>query len=148
MKYFLFLFSIVSLPLFGQEANTNHQRQPETVMIVHPHPVPLQDSNDVFTICQQMPKFKGDLNTYLSENIRYPEAERKAGTTGTVYITFVVEKNGSVTGVKVLRGVVNGPGLDAEGVRVISSMPAWTPGMQNGNVIRVQYNLPIHFQIN
>jgi protein TonB len=64
---------------------------------------------------------------------------------GTVYITFVVEKNGSVSNAKVLRGVSKGPGLDAEALRVISSMPAWTPGMQNGNIIRVQFNLPIHF---
>jgi protein TonB len=149
MKYILSLFCIISLPLFGQEVTAQHVA--ETTMIYHPMPVsqiPRQDPNTIFSICQQMPKFTGDMNKYISDNIHYPDAEKKAGITGTVYITFVVERDGSLSGVKVLRGVVNGAGLDAEGVRVISSMPKWIPGVQGGQVVRARMNIPIHFQLN
>lgn len=106
-----------------------------------------QSSDQVFTIVQQMPKFKGDFNEYLQKNIKYPEAERKAGVTGTVYINFVVEKDGSISSAKVLRGVAGGPGLDAEALRVVSGMPKWTPGTQNGQPVRVAFNLPIRFRL-
>ena len=106
------------------------------------------NNNDVvFTIAQHMPRFNGDMSKYISDNIKYPEAERKAGLSGTVYVTFVVEKDGSVTGVRVLRGVPKAPGLDAEALRVIKSMPAWTPGMQEGKKVRVQFNVPIKFEL-
>lgn len=105
------------------------------------------NSGQVFTLVQQMPKFVGNLNDYLSTNIHYPEAERRMNITGTVYITFVIEKDGSVSGVRVLRGVPGGPGLDAEAVRVVSIMPTWIPGTQNGHLVRVQFNLPIHFEL-
>jgi len=105
------------------------------------------NANQVFTIVQQMPKPSFDLNKYLSEHIQYPEVERDAGITGTVYVTFVVEKDGAISGVKVLRGVPGGPGLDKEAVNVVSHMPAWGVGMQNGHPVRVQFNLPIHFEL-
>jgi len=105
-------------------------------------------SNDqIFTVVQQQPKFPGDLNTYLANNIKYPEKERNSNITGTVFITFVVEKDGSVSGVKVLRGVPGGPGLDAEAVRVITATPKWKPGQQNGQPVRVQYSIPIRFKL-
>lgn len=129
MKYLLFLFSIISLPLFGQSVDTMR-------------------TGPLFTIVQHVPRFKGNLNDYLSANIKYPEAEKKKGITGTVYINFVVNKDGSISDAKVLRGVQNGPGLDAEALRVVSSMPAWIPGENGGKVVRVQYNLPIHFELN
>ena len=106
-----------------------------------------QTSNQVFTIVQQMPKFNGDLQKYLGEHIEYPEMAKENGVTGTVYVTFVVEKDGSITGVKVLRGVSGGADLDKEAIRVISSMPKWSVGMQNGHPVRVQFNLPIHFEL-
>ena len=105
-----------------------------------------QEKEDViYTIVQEQPRFQGDMFKYIRDNIKYPEAELKAKISGTVYVTFVVEKDGHLTGIKVLRGVRGGPGLDAEAVRVISTMPAWTPGKQNGHAERVQYNLPIRF---
>jgi TonB family protein len=106
------------------------------------------DTSEAKTIVQEMPKFlNGSLNDYLSSNIKYPETEKKKGITGIVYVTFVVEKDGSISGVRVLRGVPNGPNLDAEAVRVISSMPKWQPGMQDGKPVRVQFNIPIHFTL-
>ena len=73
--------------------------------------------------------------------------EREAGISGTVYITFVVEKDGSITGVNKLRGVANGPGCDKEAMRVVKSMPNWKAGKQNGREVRVQFNLPIKFSL-
>ncbi|HXP52968.1 MAG TPA: TonB family protein, partial [Bacteroidia bacterium] len=105
-------------------------------------------SERISTIVQQMPVFRGDVSEYLSKNIKYPENEKKHGITGTVFINFIIEKDGSVSNVRVLKGIPNGPGLDAEAVRVISSMPKWIAGMQNGKLVRVSYNLPIRFVLN
>jgi len=105
------------------------------------------NANQVFTVVQQMPSFNGDLGKYMNDHIQYPEVEKEAGITGKVYVTFVVEKDGTVTGVKLLRGVPGGPGLDKEAIRVVSHMPAWKIGMQNGHPVRVQFNLPINFNL-
>ena len=71
--------------------------------------------------------------------------ERDGGVAGTVYVKFVIEKDGSITGIKVLRGVPGGPGLDKEAIRIISTMPKWLPGKQDGNIVRVQYNMGVKF---
>jgi TonB family protein len=94
-----------------------------------------------------MPKFNGDIFKYLSDNIHYPESERNAQITGTVYVSYVIDTDGSVTNVKVVRGVLNAPGLDSEAIRVISTMPKWTPGTENNKPIKVQFNTPIHFEL-
>ncbi len=96
-----------------------------------------------------MPSFVGgevEQNKFIQKNIVFPEEERKAKIYGTCYVTFVVEKDGSITNVKILRGVAGGPGYDKESIRVVSMMPKWNPGKQNGHLVRVQYNLPIKFK--
>ena len=102
------------------------------------------DDNQVFMIVQTPPKFPGGVNKYLADSINYPDDARKNNAEGTVYVSFIVEKDGSVSSVKVLRGS-NNASLDKEAVRVVSTMPKWTPGMQNGHTVRVQYTVPIHF---
>lgn len=97
------------------------------------------------TIVEHMPSFKGDLQTFFNKNIEYPQLEKDADIQGTVYLTFVVEKDGTISDVKILRGVTGGPGYTREALRLISLMPAWNPGQQNGHPVRVQMNLPIHF---
>jgi protein TonB len=82
---------------------------------------------------------------YLVENIKYPEEAKTKGTMGTVYVTFVVEKDGSVSNVKILRGI--GSGCDEEAYRVVSGMPKWKPGKQRGEAVRCQFNLPIKFSL-
>lgn len=96
---------------------------------------------------QQKPEFKGDIYKYLAKKIKYPKKEQKANITGTVYIRFIVEKDGSVSNVTVFRGIPNGQGLEQEALRVISSMPKWKPGMQDGYTVRVTYMLPIKFSL-
>jgi TonB family protein len=100
-----------------------------------------------YSIVDQMPEFNGDLFRYLGDNIDYPKTEQDNDISGIVYVSFIVEKDGSVSTVKVVKGVANGPGLDAEAIRVISGMPRWKPGKENGVTERVQFTLPIHFEL-
>ena len=82
---------------------------------------------------------------FLQENMKYPEEAKELGVQGKVFVTFVVEVDGSITDVKVLRGI--GSGCDDEAVRVVKSMPKWIPGKQRGVPVRVQFNLPINFKL-
>jgi protein TonB len=105
---------------------------------------------EIFTVVEQMPDFPGGpegLMKYLSNNIKYPAFEADNGITGRCVVTFVVERDGSISDVRVLRGVNGGPGCDKEAIRVVKSMPSWKPGKQNGRAARVQYNLPINFSL-
>ncbi len=101
------------------------------------------DTDKVFMVVQTKPKFPGDVNKYLADNTQYPADAEKNNIQGTVFVSFVIEKDGSVSTVKILRSVA--PSLDKEAIRVVSSMPKWTPGMQNGHTVRVAYNLPLRF---
>ena len=82
---------------------------------------------------------------YISENLRYPEQAKADGIAGRVHVSFVIEKDGSVTDVEVKRGI--GHGCDEEAVRVVKSMPRWTPGTLFGKTVRVQYNIPFVFKL-
>lgn len=104
------------------------------------------NKDSVFNMVDEFPEFIGGDEArikYINENINYPEDALESGIQGTVYITFVVEKDGSITNVRVLRGI--GGGCDAEAMRVIKSMPKWKPGKQDGEAVRTQFNMPIKF---
>ena len=106
------------------------------------------ESQYFFEIPDQMPEFPGglsELKNFLSKNVRYPKLAQKAGVEGRVLAQFVVEKDGSVNNVKVVKHV--NQELDAEAVRVIKSMPKWKPGIKNGAPVRVRYTLPISFRL-
>ena len=106
------------------------------------------EEEQIFTIVEEMPSFPGgeaELFKYLGKNIKYPEMANSAGISGVVYVTFVVDKDGKIKDVKVLRGI--GGGCDEEAVRVVKNMPAWKPGKQRGKSVTVQYNLPIRFTL-
>ncbi len=103
---------------------------------------------EIFQIVESMPDFPGGdeaRQTFLRDNIKYPQIARESSISGTVYVTFVVEKDGRVTDIKILRGI--GGGCDEEAVRVIKSMPRWNPGKQRGKPVRVQFNMPIKFSL-
>ena len=104
---------------------------------------------DVYEVVENMPEFPDGgmpgLMKYLSDNIRYPEAAHKAGTQGRVTVQFVVGKDGSIGNVSILRAV--DPDLDAEAIRVISSMPKWKPGTQKGEPVKVKYTVPVMFRL-
>lgn len=102
----------------------------------------------IFMVVESMPEYPGGepaLYAYLSENIKYPQMAKESGIQGRVFVTFVVERDGRVTDVRVLRGI--GGGCDEEAIRVVEGMPKWTPGKQRGKSVRVQYNLPVKFTL-
>ena len=106
------------------------------------------EEEKIFKIVEDMPQFPGGqqaLMKYLAENIKYPAIARDAGIQGTVFVTFVVDENGNVGEVEVLRGI--GGGADEEAKRVVRSMPKWKPGKQRGKPVKVQYNLPVRFTL-
>lgn len=122
------------------------------VIVLKPQQVinaPTDGDEDVFEVVENMPEFPDGgmpgLMKYLSTNIRYPEAAHKAGTQGRVTVQFVVGKDGSIGNVSILRGV--DPALDAEAIRVISSMPKWKPGTQKGEPVNVKYTVPVMFRL-
>jgi periplasmic protein TonB len=84
---------------------------------------------------------------FIKENTFYPEAEKKAGIEGTVEVSFIVEKDGSISDISVLKGVPGGQGLDKEAIRIIEIMPAWVPAKNSGYIVRQQYRLPIVFSL-
>lgn len=107
-----------------------------------------QDEVPIFTVVEEMPEFPGGrdaLSEYIASEVKYPEEAKKKGIQGRVFVTYVVEKDGSISNVALLRGAEKT--LDAEALRVIKGMPKWTPGKQKGKPVRVQFNLPIHFAL-
>ncbi len=96
-------------------------------------------------LVSDMPEFNGDLFQYLSRNIRYPQIAVENQTEGQVFLTFVVEKDGAIGDVKTLKPLRDG--CTEEAIRVISAMPKWKPGRNHGELVRVQYNLPIRFRL-
>ena len=108
----------------------------------------VQDStedNQIHFLVQEMPVFPGNLNTWIYNNIRYPETAKEKKLEGKVYVRFVIEKDGAISNVKVIRGV--SPELDNEAKAVIASMPKWEPGKQNDSPVRVSYTVPVYFAL-
>lgn len=112
--------------------------------VAQPEPKPAEDK--IFDVVEQQPTFKeGDVRAWLARNMQYPPVAAENGIQGRVVVGFVVERDGSISHVQVLRGV--DPSLDKEAVRVVKSMPKWNPGMQNGSPVRVKYNVPVQFKL-
>ena len=143
---FLFLFSLLSLTVKAQKADPNADIVINSPIDTSKH-VPY-DPNRIFTSVQQIPTFPGGFDSFykfLAQNIRYPANAVKERIQGKVFLTFVVEKDGSLTDIKVIRGVSGD--IDAEAVRVLMSSPKWKPGIQNGRPVRVQFAVPIDFSL-
>ncbi len=105
---------------------------------------------EIFTVVEQMPEFPGgpaEMMKYIQKNVHYPDIEKEAGITGKCFVKFVVNVDGSIGNVEILKGVAGGPGCDKEAVRVVKSMPKWSAGKQNGRAVPVYYNLPIAFKL-
>ena len=103
---------------------------------------------EIFTVVEDMPSFPGgdvELYKYLGKNIKYPKIAKQNGLEGKVFVQFVVNEDGSISDVQVLRDV--GGGTGAEASRVISNMPKWTPGKQRGQAVKVRYTVPVNFQL-
>ena len=107
-----------------------------------------QKNQKVFDGVEQMPEYPGGIQAlfeYLSQNVKYPADAEKQKVEGRVIATFVVETDGSISSIEVVKPAF--PSLDAEAIRVLSGMPKWTPGKQSGKEVRVKYTVPINFNL-
>ena len=146
LKYLLFVPLTIALMATNSSvirANIQKEevREAQTVKKAAP-------DNKVYEVCEQMPSYVGGqpaLMKYLIENVRYPKAAVEAKQQGRVVVQFVVEKDGAVSSVKLLRSVT--PLLDAEAIRVVKAMPKWNPGKKDGKLVRVRYALPVSFRL-
>ena len=117
-------------------------------VVVDEKPKVEAEVNKVFDVVEQMPQFPGGqsaLFEYLSSHIKYPVVAEENGVQGRVIVTFVVERDGNITDVKVAKSV--DPSLDREATRVVKSMPNWIPGKQNGSAVRVKFTVPVTFRL-
>lgn len=110
-----------------------------------------EDSKDqVYTIVEKMPVYPGGdaaMVEFIQKNIKYPKKKKVEGSSVTCYVTFVVDQDGTLTNIRVLKGVKDGPQFDEAALDVVKKMPKWEPGTQNEKKVRVQYNLPIKFKL-
>ena len=101
---------------------------------------------DIFQVVEDMPQFPGgSVQKWIAKNVKYPMIAQENNIQGKVFVQFVIEKDGSVSDVKVARSV--DPSLDKEAIRVVKAMPKWKPGKQRGKPVRVSYTVPINFQL-
>jgi len=108
-----------------------------------------EDDDEFFMVVENMPIFPGGdlgLMKYIQKHVKYPAIAKEYNITGKVYVSFIVDKSGSVTNVKIVRGVDKN--LDAEAVRVVKSLPKYKPGKQRGKSVRVMFTIPINFTLN
>ena len=107
-----------------------------------------ESAQQIFTVVEKYPEFPGgtpELMKFLSKNIKYPVIAQENGIQGRVVCSFVVNRDGSIVDIQVMRGV--DPSLDKEAVRVIGTMPKWKPGEQRGKPVRVRFILPVQFRL-
>jgi len=117
-------------------------------LLIMPFMAHAQEEEEIYTVVEQTPQFPGGEKArvdFIKNNLKYPESARKNNVEGTVYITFVVEKDGSVTEVEILRGIEEN--CNKAALEVVKSMPKWKPGKQRGKPVRVQFNMPIRFKL-
>jgi protein TonB len=108
-----------------------------------------EDDDEFFMVVENMPIFPGGdlgLMKYIQKHVKYPAIAKEYNITGKVYVSFIVDKSGSVTNVKIVRGVDKN--LDAEAMRVVKSLPKYKPGKQRGKAVRVMFTIPINFTLN
>ena len=132
------------------EINTEDDKDVE-VVIAPPVEAPVEEEEEevIFMVVETMPEFPGGqqaLFKYLGENVKYPVIAQENGIQGRVICQFVVNKDGSIVDVVVVRSSGE-PSLDKEAIRVINSMPKWKPGKQRGKPVRVKYTVPVNFRL-
>ena len=131
----------------GSDDADKFQAVAEQVVVKEPEPEPVKEEQ-IFVAVEQQPEFPGGtaaLMKWLANNVRYPQMALENGISGRVIVKFVVEKDGSVSGVTLVRGVDKD--LDREAIRVVKSMPKWQPGKNNGQAVRCYFNLPVNFKL-
>ena len=145
--------SVLALTSFTVEMGMNNitdEKRGEAVEATVPQQKKVAKENEVLLVAEVMPLFEGKeasigFREYVGKNLKYPEAAMKKGKQGTVYVSFIVEKDGAVSNVKVIRGV--SPELNQESIRIVSQAKGWTAGKQKGKPVRVSYTFPIKYQL-
>jgi len=151
IKYLLILPLISAFVISSNaESMLNSDGQAINVQTPPPSPPPIieGDEGHVSMVVERMPQYPGgdeELFKYLATNIKYPSDAKEQNIEGRVICQFIINRDGSVSEVVVVRSIT--PSLDAEAVRVISAMPNWTPGEQRAQTVRVKYTLPINFKL-
>lgn len=141
MKAIIKTAFVAAVALSCMALSVNAQSKPK---LSKPNP----GGNAVFIEVEQAASFPGGFKafgSYLGKTINYPTIARNKNVQGKVFVQFVVEKDGSLTDMKIKRGI--GSGCDEEAVRALKAGPKWAPGKQNGKVVRSQYTVPINFQL-
>ncbi len=140
MKYLIYLFLVsISIGSFAQKAQENKKEEIES---------PITDPDKMEEL-DKHPEFPGGIDkmmVYIYENIGYPKAAIDKNIEGMVVISFVVEKDGSLSNISIFRDI--GGGCGPEAARIVKSMPNWSPGILNGEKVRVSFNLPVRFKLN
>ena len=141
---------LLMLPMFFVliAANSVYARENEQ-SVNEPPPVKKEVTEEIFVVVEEQPVYPGGVEAmmkFLADSVKYPVEAQDKGIQGRVIVNFVVNKDGSITDVNVVRGV--DPSIDAEAVRVIESMPKWKPGKQRGKEVNVRYTLPVVFRLN
>ena len=134
-----------------ESIEVNTEETETEVVIAAPVEAPVEEEEEevVFVVVETMPEFPGGqqaLFKYLSENVKYPVIAQENGIQGRVICQFVVNRDGSIVDVEVVRSGGD-PSLDKEAIRVIKSMPKWKPGKQRGKAVRVKYTVPVNFKL-
>jgi len=143
------LFAVLAFAIMAvvcAPARANAQRKARNKYV---RPKRIEVDNKVYNVCELMPCFKGGdaaLLQYLGKTARYPQSAQKIKKEGCVIVSFIVEKDGSLSDFKVERAV--DAALDAEALRVMKAMPNWLPGQQDGRFVRVRYSVPLRFKLN
>ncbi len=139
MRYLLLLTIFCSSLTFSQE---------EEIIQLPVSKGPKAGDGEIFTIVEEQPEYPGgfgEMMKFIQSNFEYPAIAKEMGDEGTVYVQFVVEKDGSISNVKAIRGVTEE--LDAESIRVVKAMPTWSPGKQKGRPVRARFTLPIRCKL-
>ena len=133
------------------EVSTVTQEGTEQVVFEEPVQEVVQAGNDddmIFTVVEQQPEYPGGMEAmskFIGKNLKYPSTARRMGVDGKVFVQFVVDKEGKISDVQVIKGV--SADCDKEAVRVVQMMPAWKPGKQNGKAVKARFVLPIRFKL-
>jgi periplasmic protein TonB len=145
MKKIFFLFLFAALMGVRGYAQTNLSQPPPP-----PPPVDRSDSNAVYTYADVIAEFPGGYDSmacYIYTNLNYPESERKTKIEGSVYISFIIEKDGSLSDFSVSKPLHGHPVFDEEAMRVMKAMPRWNPAINEGKPVRMAVTVPIRFTL-
>lgn len=131
-----------------RKGRVNRTKQVSTNNVKKQPAAKLEEDDEVYVVAEELPEFPGGhaaLIAYIQKNINYPADAAKNGIQGRVWVSFIVEKDGSLSDIEIIRSPDSS--FSKEAIRVLSSMPKWKPGKQNGKIVRVKWSMPVTFKL-